>query len=126
MTLDAMRRAIVQLHVDCPVQVDGIDIPPRFSWPCLAVVKGDATVPQIAAASIVAKVMRDRIMARLAVRFPGYGWKNNVGYGTPEHLAGLRRLGPTPYHRMSYAPVSQPDLQFCDAIEVEEIALQSK
>ncbi|HEV2334079.1 MAG TPA: hypothetical protein VGS13_01145, partial [Stellaceae bacterium] len=59
----------------------------------------------IAAASVVAKVTRDRIMHALAARYPGYGWERNVGYGTAEHAAAIRRLGVTPHHRRSFAPV---------------------
>jgi ribonuclease HII len=112
MTLDAMRRAVIRLNVDGPVRIDGLDVPPGIPWPCLAIVKGDALVPQIAAASIVAKVARDRLMVQLAIRYHGYGWENNVGYGTPEHLAGLAKLGPSPLHRMSFSPIRQRDLLF--------------
>jgi len=112
MTLDAMRRAILRLEIDAPVQVDGLDVPPGVPWPCIAVVKGDASVPQIAAASIIAKEARDKLMVRLAVRYPGYGWETNVGYGTPEHLAAIERLGPNSHHRMSWAPISQRNLSF--------------
>lgn len=74
----------------------------------MAVVKGDASIPQIAAASIVAKVFRDTVMFRLARQFPDYMWEKNVGYGTAEHLSAIERCGPTKYHRMSYAPMLQP------------------
>jgi ribonuclease HII len=120
MTLDAMRRAVLRLKIDGPVRIDGLDIPSGIASPCLAIVKGDATVPQIAAASIVAKVARDRLMIRLARRYPGYGWEKNVGYGTAEHLAALEKLGPCAEHRMSYAPISQRGLVFDDeALEIE-------
>lgn len=107
MTLDAMRRAVLRLGADAPVRIDGVDIPPGIDLPCEAVVRGDASVPQIAAASIIAKTCRDGIMARLATRYRGYGWDRNAGYGTADHLAALRRLGPTPHHRRSFRPVSQ-------------------
>ena len=68
------------------------------------VVGGDALVPAIGAASIVAKVARDRLMCRLATRYPGYGWERNAGYGTAEHRAALGSLGLTPHHRRSFAP----------------------
>lgn len=68
----------------------------------MAVVKGDAKVYAIACASIVAKVVRDRLMATLARRHPGYGWESNAGYGTPIHIDGLRRLGMTPHHRVLF------------------------
>jgi len=69
------------------------------------VVKGDALSFSIAAASVVAKVTRDRIMRALAQRYPGYGWETNVGYSTSQHFDGIRRLGVTPHHRRSFEPV---------------------
>ena len=78
---------------------------PGLACPSRTVVKGDGLSLSIAAASIVAKVARDRVMADLAARYPGYGWERNAGYGTAEHLAALDRLGPTPEHRRSFAPV---------------------
>jgi ribonuclease HII len=109
-TLSAMRKAIIGLQVNAPVKVDGVAVPKLVGMPCMAVVKGDASVPQIAAASIVAKVHRDKIMFRLAKKFPDYNWEKNVGYGTVEHLGAIERCGPTKYHRKSYAPLSQPIL----------------
>ncbi len=73
---------------------------------CQAVVSGDALVASIAAASIVAKVTRDRLMKRLGLMHPGYGFERHMGYGVPEHLAALARLGPTIHHRRSFAPVA--------------------
>jgi ribonuclease HII len=73
-------------------------------------VDGDAHCYSIAAASIVAKTVRDRIMRCLAGRHPAYGWGTNVGYGTPEHLAGLASVGPTRHHRMTFAPCVQTEL----------------
>ena len=78
---------------------------PGLKCPARTVIKGDALSLSIAAASIVAKVARDEAMATLAGRFPGYGWERNAGYGTKEHLEALNRLGPTPEHRRSFAPV---------------------
>lgn len=103
----AMRQAISQLD-PAPdlVLADGRDLP----VPCLpgqAVIDGDARCGSIAAASILAKVARDQIMAELEVRYPGYGFAQNKGYGTEEHLAQLRRLGPCPEHRFSFAPVRE-------------------
>jgi ribonuclease HII len=72
-----------------------------------AIVGGDAIEPCISAASIIAKEHRDRIMREAAGVHPEYGWERNAGYGTPEHLAALRRHGPTPLHRRSFAPVAQ-------------------
>ena len=73
---------------------------------CEAVVSGDALVLSVAAASIVAKVTRDRFMARLALAYPGYGFERHMGYGVPEHCRALAALGPTPHHRRSFAPVA--------------------
>lgn len=73
---------------------------------CEAVVSGDALVLSVAAASIVAKVTRDRLMARIGLAYPGYGFERHMGYGVPEHCAALKRLGPTPHHRRSFAPVA--------------------
>ncbi|MCJ2144535.1 ribonuclease HII [Methylobacterium sp. E-066] len=99
-TLDAMLRAVSRLGIAAPVLVDGRDALPGL--PGRAVIGGDGLVPQIAAASIVAKVFRDELMRRLAERHPGYGWERNVGYGTAIHRAGLTRLGRSPHHRLSF------------------------
>jgi ribonuclease HII len=104
-SLRAMCRALAALPCwpDAAL-VDGND-PPGLPCPVHTIVKGDATVPSIAAASIVAKVVRDRMMRRLADRFPAYGFGSNVGYSTAAHLAALAALGPCPLHRRSFAPV---------------------
>jgi len=73
---------------------------------CQAVVSGDALVSSIAAASIVAKVTRDRLMTRLGLEYPGYGFERHMGYSVPEHFEALRRLGPSIHHRKSFAPVA--------------------
>jgi len=73
---------------------------------CQAVISGDAILASIAAASIVAKVTRDRLMTRLGLLYPGYGFENHKGYSVPEHFAALARLGPTIHHRRSFAPVA--------------------
>jgi ribonuclease HII len=99
-TLDAMARAVARLGIAAPVLVDGRDALPGL--PGGAVIGGDRLVPQIAAASIVAKVFRDALMRRLAERHPGYGWERNVGYGTALHRAGLTTLGRSPHHRLSF------------------------
>lgn len=104
-TLTAMARAVARLGpVPDLVLVDGNRGP---SLPCRVrcVVGGDKLSLSIAAASIVAKVMRDRIMGRLALRYPVYGWERNAGYATARHRAALFRFGPTPHHRQSFAPV---------------------
>lgn len=78
-----------------------------WCWPARAIVGGDGIEPCISAASIIAKEYRDRLMRALALDFPQYGWATNMGYGTREHLAALQCHGPTPFHRRSFAPVSQ-------------------
>jgi ribonuclease HII len=101
----AMQRAVDALGFDpAMVLVDGNRCP-KWQRPSLAIVDGDAKCRSIAAASIVAKVTRDRIMAEHALDYPGYGWERNKGYGTPEHHQGLERHGLTPLHRRSFAPV---------------------
>ena len=78
---------------------------PPIAGAVQTVVKGDSLSFSIAAASVIAKVTRDRIMRGLALRYPGYGWETNVGYATPEHGDAIRRLGITHHHRLSFAPV---------------------
>lgn len=82
----------------------------EWRWPARAIVGGDALEPAISAASIVAKEHRDRLMRALALEHPHYGWERNMGYGTREHLEALRRHGPAPCHRRSFAPVAQLEL----------------
>lgn len=102
----AMQRAVAQLD-PAPdfALVDGRTAP-MLHCPTRAVVKGDRRSLSIAAASVVAKVVRDRLMHELSERFPGYGWKTNVGYGTDAHYLGLLRKGPTEHHRKSFAPLN--------------------
>jgi ribonuclease HII len=88
---------------------DGFPVP-RMPCPSLAIKKGDAVAVSVAAASIVAKVTRDRIMRRMHRRYPEFGFDHNKGYGTPDHLEVLDRLGPTPIHRLSFACVGQPPI----------------
>jgi ribonuclease HII len=103
-TLLAMRRAVLRLGVRPGlVLVDG-NRGPALDCEVRCIVGGDATVPAISAASIVAKVTRDALMARLARRHPGYGWERNAGYPTREHLAALARLGLNRHHRRSFGP----------------------
>lgn len=106
-THEAMARAVAALPtaVDFCL-IDGLPVP-QFPLPQRALVKGDARCLSIAAASIVAKVTRDRLMQDLAQQYPGYGFEKHAGYGTAAHLAALRRLGPCPEHRRSFAPVAQ-------------------
>jgi ribonuclease HII len=101
----AMSRAVDALGFDpAMILVDGNRCP-RWQRPSVAIVGGDGRCRSIAAASIVAKVTRDRIMADHAKAHPGYGWERNKGYPTPEHCEALGRLGPTLLHRRSFAPV---------------------
>jgi ribonuclease HII len=105
-SLLAMRRAVDDLSVPTPdfALVDGNRDPEMFCT-VRTVVKGDGLSLSIAAASIVAKVTRDHMMSDLDQQFPGYGWAHNAGYGTAEHKAALARLGVTPVHRKSFAPI---------------------
>ncbi|MFP5440256.1 MAG: ribonuclease HII [Gammaproteobacteria bacterium] len=105
-TLLAMRRAVAGLPLAAQaVVVDGNKVT-EFGVPAEAVVGGDARVPAISAASILAKVARDREMLALDAQFPGYGFAQHKGYGTAAHLAALARLGASPHHRRSFAPVA--------------------
>ena len=102
----AMRRAVAALgRRPALALVDGHMPPPGLPCPCRAVVGGDGLALSIAAASIVAKVTRDRMMVALSQQFPGYGWETNMGYGTRGHAEGLARLGVSPHHRRSFEPV---------------------
>ena len=107
-TFLAMRRALAAL-AERPdrVLVDGNKVPPDLGCAGECIVGGDSVSYSIAAASILAKVTRDRQMARLAEQFPGYGWESNRGYGSAMHLRALEQLGPTPHHRMSFAPLNR-------------------
>lgn len=108
----AMRRAVARLSVTPDhVLVDGLPVG-DLGVEHTAVVGGDAKSYTIACASIVAKTTRDRIMRRLAARYPDYGWETNVGYGTAEHVTALGACGPTPHHRRTFVPV-----QLCLAID---------
>lgn len=104
-TLLAMRRAVAALALPPAfVLVDGND-PPALACPAESVIGGDAQIASIAAASIIAKVTRDAMMARLCARYPAYGFSAHAGYGTPWHRAALQAHGPCPEHRYSFAPV---------------------
>ena len=104
-TLLAMRRAVVMLNPPAHrVLVDGNQCP-RLDCPVEAVVRGDSTVAAISAASIIAKVTRDREMVDMDRRYPGYGLARHKGYPSRDHLLALQKLGVTPLHRRSYAPV---------------------
>jgi ribonuclease HII len=104
-TMLAMERAVAALGlVPDHVLVDGNQLP-RWPHRATAIVKGDALSLSIAAASIIAKVTRDRLMVALDGECPGYGWARNKGYGTADHARGLAALGVTAHHRRSYAPI---------------------
>lgn len=111
-SLLAMRVAVEQLAVPPDyLLIDGLDM---IDWLCpqQSVVQGDSTSLSIAAASVLAKVHRDRLLVELDSVYPGYGLARHKGYCSPEHMAALARLGPTPLHRRSYQPVAQRMLQF--------------
>ncbi|WP_417660182.1 ribonuclease HII [Pseudomonas sp.] len=104
-TMLAMQRAVEGLSVTPKLALIDGNRCPQLQVPSAAVVKGDSQVPAIAAASILAKVSRDREMQALDLQYPGYGIAGHKGYPTAVHLEALRRLGPTPVHRRSFAPV---------------------
>ncbi|MFT5488723.1 MAG: ribonuclease HII [Paracoccaceae bacterium] len=107
-TYTAMCRAVDALdHVPETALVDGNLLPPNLPCPGRTVIKGDSLSLSIAAASIFAKVTRDRIMTSLSLRYPGYHWDRNAGYGTKQHQDGLRALGVTCHHRRTYAPIAK-------------------
>jgi len=111
-SLLAMRLAVQQLALGPDfLLIDGCD---TIDWPCpqQSVIQGDSISLSIAAASVLAKVHRDRLLVELDSQFPGYSLASHKGYGTPEHLNALARLGPTPLHRKSFHPVAQTILQF--------------
>jgi ribonuclease HII len=101
----AMTRAVEALGTDpFEILVDGNRLP-KWRWPARAIIGGDASVPAIAAASIIAKVTRDAIMTDLHGQHPHYGWASNQGYGTAVHAAALKIHGPCLHHRRSFAPI---------------------
>jgi len=105
-TMHGMRRALLGLsRVPEIALVDGNRLPPELPCPARAIVGGDDSEPAIGAASILAKVTRDRLMCELDPRYPAYGFARHKGYSTPEHFEALRRHGPCEMHRRSFAPV---------------------
>jgi ribonuclease HII len=117
----AMARAVAVLGVHPDVALVDGSIAPPIDCEVQTVVKGDALSFSIAAASVVAKVTRDRIMRGLASRYPGYGWETNVGYATQGHGEAIRRLGITRHHRLSFAPVrlaAEGELPLFEALEM--------
>jgi ribonuclease HII len=101
----AMKRAVegLQSSIDMAL-IDGNRCP-KLACPSEAIIKGDGKSPSIAAASIIAKVTRDRLMTKLSEEHEGYGWERNFGYGTAEHMSALLTLGVTCWHRVTFAPV---------------------
>ncbi len=111
-TLLGMRRAVLGLSpAPDEALIDGNRVPPGLPCPARAIVDGDALERSIGAASILAKVTRDRRLEQLDALHPGYGFARHKGYSTPEHFAALERLGPCPIHRRSFAPVRDCGLQ---------------
>lgn len=109
-TMLAMTRAAEGLpNQPDHILVDGNRLP-KWGYQAEAVIGGDAIHPCISAASILAKEYRDRMMIAAAEKYPEYGWERNKGYGTAEHMAALKKYGPTPLHRKSFAPVAQFEL----------------
>lgn len=104
-TFRAMERSILKLPIPDHILIDGNKLPPNLPSPATAIIKGDTKSASIAAASIIAKVTRDKLMADLSLEYPGYGWEKNAGYGTKMHQLGLLNNGVTPHHRRSFKPV---------------------
>ena len=104
----AMKRALESLSVKPDVAlIDGNRLPKNFDCKTKCVIKGDALSFSISAASVMAKVYRDRLMKDMALKYPGYGFEKNAGYGTKEHIEGLKRYGVTPEHRRTYKPIKE-------------------
>ena len=104
-TFRAMERSILKLPIPDHILIDGNKLPPNLPSPATAIIKGDTKSASIAAASIIAKVTRDQLMADLSLEYPGYGWEKNAGYGTKMHQLGLLNNGVTPHHRRSFKPI---------------------
>jgi ribonuclease HII len=121
-TMWAMTDAVKRLSCRPRLAIIDGNRAPRLSCQTRTIVKGDAKCLSIAAASIVAKVTRDRMMIALAREIPGYGFERHKGYGTPEHRAALVRLGITPHHRRSFRPVQLAlGLVGAEEVEAEEV-----
>jgi len=122
-TLWGMRTAFRSLEIaNATALIDGNAVPKRFPGQVRAVIGGDGKSLSIAAASIVAKVTRDRIMVKLAKRYRGYGWENNKGYGTPEHASGIERHGLCAHHRRSFAPIQRILAESAETTSSEDLA----
>ena len=103
----AMQRAVAALDIKIDVALIDGNRAPQINCQPVTIIKGDDKSYSIAAASIIAKVYRDRLMKKLAIEFPSYGWEHNAGYGTATHMAALDAYGVTPWHRTSFAPVRE-------------------
>ena len=104
-SLLAMKRAIIGLKLNnLHLIIDGVDIP-DVKYPCRALIKADTKIPEVMAASIIAKVYRDNLMIKLAEKFSNYSWESNFGYGTKAHLEGLKKFGITSHHRKGFKPI---------------------
>ena len=105
-SLLAMKRAIKKLKKKPTlVLIDGNKLPKLQNYKLKYVIKGDQKIPSISAASIIAKVSRDKFIIKLSKKFKKYAWENNFGYGTKEHLNALKKFGPTKYHRKTFSPI---------------------
>ena len=107
-SLLAMKRAILKLKKKPSlVLIDGNKLPKLNNYKLAYVIKGDQKIPSISAASIIAKVSRDKFIKKLSKQFNGYGWDTNSGYGTKEHLRAIKKLGITEHHRKTFLPISK-------------------
>ena len=105
-SLLAMKRAIIKLEKKPSlVLIDGNKLPNLRNYKLKYVIKGDQKIPSISAASIIAKVSRDRFITKLSKQFDNYGWNTNSGYGTKEHLRAIKKFGITEYHRKTFSPI---------------------
>tara|TARA_B100000767_G_scaffold241775_1_gene238434 strand:- start:367 stop:930 length:564 start_codon:yes stop_codon:yes gene_type:complete len=106
-SLLAMKRAIVKLKTKPSlVLIDGNKLPDLKNYKLKYVIKGDQKISSISAASIIAKVSRDRFITKLSIKFSSYGWNTNSGYGTKKHLRAIKKFGITKYHRKTFSPIS--------------------
>lgn len=120
-SLLAMKQAVGQLTLTPDyLLIDGVDTI-DYACPQQACIQGDGTSFSIAAASVLAKVYRDRMLVELDAQFPGYGLASHKGYCCPAHMAALARLGPTPLHRRNWSPVAQTMLEFTEVLEIGEV-----
>ncbi len=107
-SLLAMKRAILKLRrKPSLVLIDGNKLPKIKNYKLSSIIKGDQKIPSISAASIIAKVTRDKMITNLGKKFKGYKWDKNYGYGTKEHLKAIRNLGITTHHRRSFSPINK-------------------